>query len=41
MGRPSLLHAQALKAGGAITAVNVGGRCVEVMEGSFIPTGQG
>ena len=41
MGRPSLLHAQARKAEGAIGAVTVGGRCVEVMEGSFFLTGQG
>ena len=41
MGRPSLLHAQARKTGGVIDAVKVGGRCVEVMEGSFFLTGQG
>lgn len=41
MGRPSLLHAQARKKGGAIGAVTVGGRCVEVMEGSFRLAGQG
>ena len=41
MGRPSLLRAQARKTGGVIAAVNVGGRCVEVMEGSFVLAGQG
>ncbi len=41
MGRPSLLHAQARKAGGVIEAVSVGGRCVEIMEGRFSLTGQG
>ena len=41
MGRPSLLHAQARKTGGVIDAVKVGGRCVEVMEGSFSLAGQG
>ena len=41
MGRPSLLHAQARKTGGAIDAVTVGGRCVTVMDGSFCLEGQG
>ena len=41
MGRPSLLHARARKAGGAIGTVTVGGRCVGVMEGSFGLDGQG
>ncbi len=41
MGRPSLLHARARKTGGAIDLVSVGGRCVEVMEGSFSLKGQG
>ncbi len=35
MGRPSLLHAQAEKRGGAVTATFVGGRCVPVMSGSI------
>lgn len=41
MGRPSLLHAQARKRGGMIDTVNVGGRCVTIMEGSFCLKGQG
>ncbi len=35
MGRPSLLHAQADKRGGAVTATYLGGRCVPVMSGSI------
>ena len=35
MGRPSLLHVQARKAGGMVGAVTVGGRCVSVMDGSL------
>ncbi len=35
MGRPSLLQARAHKRGGTVEAVHVGGRCVEMMEGSF------
>jgi trans-2,3-dihydro-3-hydroxyanthranilate isomerase len=35
MGRPSLLHAQADKRGGAVTATFIGGRCVPVMSGSI------
>lgn len=35
MGRPSLLHAQAEKSGGAVTATTIGGRCVPVMSGTI------
>jgi trans-2,3-dihydro-3-hydroxyanthranilate isomerase len=35
MGRPSLLHAQAEKRGGVVTATYIGGRCVPVMSGSI------
>jgi trans-2,3-dihydro-3-hydroxyanthranilate isomerase len=35
MGRPSLLHAQAEKRGGVVTATFIGGRCVPVMQGSI------
>jgi trans-2,3-dihydro-3-hydroxyanthranilate isomerase len=35
MGRPSLLHVEADKSAGRITAVRVGGRSVLVSEGSF------
>lgn len=41
MGRPSLLQARASKRGGVVEAVHVGGRCVEMMEGSFDLAGQG
>ena len=40
MGRPSLLQARARKCRGTVEAVHVGGRCVEMMEGSFCLTGQ-
>jgi trans-2,3-dihydro-3-hydroxyanthranilate isomerase len=33
MGRPSLLHAEAEKRGGVVTATTIGGRCVPVMSG--------
>ncbi len=33
MGRPSLLHAEAEKRGGLVTATYIGGRCVPVMSG--------
>jgi trans-2,3-dihydro-3-hydroxyanthranilate isomerase len=33
MGRPSLLHAEAEKRGGVVTATHIGGRCVPVMSG--------
>jgi trans-2,3-dihydro-3-hydroxyanthranilate isomerase len=35
MGRPSLLHVEADKAGGRIAAVRVGGKSVLVSEGSL------
>jgi trans-2,3-dihydro-3-hydroxyanthranilate isomerase len=35
MGRPSLLHAQAEKRGGIVTATTIGGRCVPVMSGTI------
>ena len=35
MGRPSLLVARVLKHAGAASAVHVGGRCINVMRGSF------
>jgi trans-2,3-dihydro-3-hydroxyanthranilate isomerase len=35
MGRPSLLHAQAEKRSGTVTATYIGGRCVPVMQGSI------
>lgn len=35
MGRPSLLRAAASKQGGRVGATRVGGRCVEVMEGTL------
>jgi len=35
MGRPSLLHAEAEKRGGVVTATYIGGRCVPVMQGSI------
>ncbi|WP_419729930.1 PhzF family phenazine biosynthesis protein [Lichenicola sp.] len=41
MGRPSLLHARAVRQGGQVGQVQVGGRCVSVMQGSFELTGEG
>src|SRR4051812_40146503 len=35
MGRPSLLEALAEKRGGVVTATYIGGRCVQVMQGSI------
>jgi trans-2,3-dihydro-3-hydroxyanthranilate isomerase len=35
MGRPSTLNARVHKRGGRLETVRVGGRCVQVMEGSF------
>jgi trans-2,3-dihydro-3-hydroxyanthranilate isomerase len=35
MGRPSLLHAEAEKRDGVVTATYIGGRCVPVMQGSI------
>jgi trans-2,3-dihydro-3-hydroxyanthranilate isomerase len=40
MGRPSLLQARARKRAGTVEAVHVGGRCVQMMEGSFYLAGQ-
>ena len=39
MGRPSLLRARATKRDGRIVSAHVGGRCVEMMEGTFRLTG--
>jgi len=36
MGRPSRLTATALKQGGSVTRVRVGGPCVAIMEGEFV-----
>ena len=33
MGRPSILKAEAVKAGGTVTATYIGGRCIAVMSG--------
>ncbi len=41
MGRPSLLSVVALKAGGLVHEVRVGGRCVPVMRGRFHLSGAG
>jgi trans-2,3-dihydro-3-hydroxyanthranilate isomerase len=35
MGRPSLLRARAIKRAGRVVSAHVGGRCVEMMEGTF------
>jgi len=35
MGRPSLLHAEATKHDGVVTATFIGGRCVPVMTGAI------
>ena len=35
MGRPSLLHAEAIKADGIVTETFIGGRCVPVMSGTI------
>jgi len=35
MGRPSLLNARILKHAGTATAVHVGGKCINVMQGTF------
>ena len=35
MGRPSLLHAEAIKANGVVTTTFIGGRCVPVMSGTI------
>jgi trans-2,3-dihydro-3-hydroxyanthranilate isomerase len=36
MGRPSLIHIEAEKADGRVTAVRVGGTAVRVSEGNFL-----
>jgi trans-2,3-dihydro-3-hydroxyanthranilate isomerase len=41
MGRPSLLLTRVRKANGAIASAHVGGRCVQMMEGTFRLTGEG
>lgn len=41
MGRPSLLQARAVKQGGVVRLVHVGGRCVPVMQGSVRLEGDG
>lgn len=40
MGRPSLLRARAVRRGGGVERVQVGGRCVSVMQGSFELAGE-
>jgi len=39
MGRPSLLRTRAVKRGGGVVSAHVGGRCVEMMQGSFFLQG--
>ncbi len=39
MGRPSLLLARAVKRDGQVVSTHVGGRCVEMMQGSFTLAG--
>lgn len=39
MGRPSLLLAEAVKKGGAVGRVRIGGRCVAMMEGRMLAEG--
>ena len=41
MGRPSLLLTRVRKQGGAVTSAHVGGRCVQMMEGTFRLAGEG
>lgn len=41
MGRPSLLLTRVRKANGVITSAHVGGRCVQMMEGTFRLEGEG
>ena len=41
MGRPSLLLTRVRKANGAIVSAHVGGRCVQMMEGTFRLAGEG
>ena len=35
MGRPSILKAEAVKAGGTVAATYVSGRCIPVMSGAI------
>ena len=41
MGRPSLLLTRVRKANGAVVSAHVGGRCVQMMEGTFRLAGEG
>ena len=41
MGRPSLLLTRVRKQGGAVVSAHVGGRCVQMMEGTFRLAGEG
>jgi trans-2,3-dihydro-3-hydroxyanthranilate isomerase len=41
MGRPSLLLTRVVKGNGAVASAHVGGRCVQMMEGTFRLTGEG
>jgi trans-2,3-dihydro-3-hydroxyanthranilate isomerase len=41
MGRPSLLLTRVRKQGGAVTSAHVGGRCVQMMEGTLRLAGEG
>jgi trans-2,3-dihydro-3-hydroxyanthranilate isomerase len=41
MGRPSLLLTRVRKANGAVVSTHVGGRCVQMMEGTFSLAGEG
>jgi trans-2,3-dihydro-3-hydroxyanthranilate isomerase len=41
MGRPSLLLTRVRKVKGAVASAHVGGRCVQMMEGSFRLAGEG
>jgi trans-2,3-dihydro-3-hydroxyanthranilate isomerase len=41
MGRPSLVLTRVQKANGAVISTHVGGRCVQMMEGTFSLAGEG
>ena len=41
MGRPSLLLTRVRKDNGVVTSAHVGGRCVQMMEGTFLLAGEG
>jgi trans-2,3-dihydro-3-hydroxyanthranilate isomerase len=41
MGRPSLLLTRVVKQAGAVVSAHVGGRCVQMMEGTFRLAGEG